>query len=58
MEYIISIPMEDGEDEELCFPDTENMYGFLDLLSESGKDISNIIIPEGGLVVWKLMPTG
>lgn len=50
MDYIISIPIEDGEDEELCFPDTENMYGFLDLLTESGKDISDIIIPEGGLI--------
>ena len=50
MDYIISIPMEDGEDEELCFPDTENMYGFLNMLVEDGKDISEIIIPEGGLV--------
>ena len=50
MDYIISIPMEDGEDEELCFPDTENMYGFLALLVEEGKDIEDIIIPEGGLV--------
>ena len=50
MDYIITIPMEDGEDEQLCFPDTENMYGFLDLLSETGKDISKIIIPEDGLV--------
>jgi hypothetical protein len=50
MDYIISIPIDDGEDEELCFPDTENMYGFLDMLSESGKDISDIIIPAGALI--------
>jgi hypothetical protein len=50
MDYIISIPIDDGEDEEFSFPDTENMYGFLDLLSETGKDISDIIIPEGGLI--------
>jgi len=50
MDYIITIPMEDGEDEQYSFPDTENMYGFLDLLSRDGKDISNIIICEGGLV--------
>ena len=50
MDYIISIPMDDGEDEELCFPDTENMYGFLNMLVEDGKDISEIIIPTEGYV--------
>lgn len=50
MEYIISIPMEDGETEELAFPDTANMYMFLDLLSETADDISDVIIPEGGYV--------
>ena len=49
MDYIIGIPTETG-DEEFSFPDTENMYSFLALLSETGTDISEIIIPEGGLV--------
>ena len=49
--YIISIPLDDesGEFEELGFPDTENMYGFLALLLEDGFDISQIILPEGSL---------
>ena len=50
MNYIITIPMEEEEDEQYWFPDTENMYGFLDLLTQEGKDISNIILPENGLV--------
>ena len=50
MEYIISIPMDDGDEELLAFPDTENMYKFLDLLSETEKDISDIIIPQEGYV--------
>jgi len=51
-EYVISIPLGDepGEFEELGFPDTENMYGFLDLLLEDGFDVSKIILPESSLV--------
>jgi hypothetical protein len=50
MNYIISIPIEEtGEVEQYGFPDTENMYGFLDLLVNDGFDISNIILPEGSL---------
>jgi len=51
-EYVISIPLADepGEFKDLSFPDTENMFNFLDLLVEHGKDISNIILPEGSLV--------
>jgi|TARA_B100000959_G_scaffold215806_1_gene227256 hypothetical protein len=50
MDYIITIPIEDGTEEELAFPDTENMYGFLNMLVEDGKDISEIIIPMEGYV--------
>ena len=50
--YVISIPLdeESGEFQELGFPDTDNMYGFLDLLLEDGFDVSRIILPEGSLV--------
>ncbi len=50
--YVISIPLDDesGEVEELGFPDTENMYGFISLLEEDGFDISKIILPEGSLI--------
>ena len=36
MEYIITMMVEDGEEEMYGFPDTENMYKFLDMLSEDG----------------------
>jgi len=51
-EYVISIPLGDepGEFEEVSFPDTENMYGYLDLLLENGFDVSSIILPESSLV--------
>ena len=51
-EYVISIPLGDepGEFEEVCFPDTENMYRYLDLLLEDGFDVSRIILPESSLV--------
>ena len=51
-EYVISIPLADepGEFQDLGFPDTENMFRFLEMLVEHGKDISNIILPEGSLV--------
>ena len=51
-EYVISIPLGDepGEFLEYCFPDTENMYGYLDLLLENGFDVSSIILPESSLV--------
>jgi hypothetical protein len=51
-EYVISLPLGDepGEFEEVSFPDTENMYGFLDLLLEDGFDVSKIILPESSLV--------
>jgi len=51
-EYVISLPLGDepGEFQELSFPDTENMYGFLDLLLEDGFDVSSIILPERSLV--------
>ena len=50
--YMISIPLDDepGEYETLGFPDLDNMYGFLSLLSENGLDVSRIILPEGSLV--------
>ena len=50
--YVISIPLDDepGEFQECGFPDTENMYGFLDFLSNDGFDVSRIILPEGALV--------
>ncbi len=50
--YVISIPLDDepGEFETLGFPDLDNMYGFLNLLSENGLDVSRIILPEGSLV--------
>jgi hypothetical protein len=50
--YVISIPLDDepGEVEELGFPDTENMYGFISLLEENGFDVSKIILPEGSLI--------
>ncbi len=49
--YVISIPLDDepSEFEELGFPDTENMYGFLSLLEEDGFDVSRIILPENSL---------
>ena len=50
--YVISIPLDDepGEFRECGFPDTENMYGFLDFLSNDGFDVSRIILPEDALV--------
>ena len=51
-DYVISIPLDDdpGEYDEVSFPDTENMYGFLNLLLEDGFDVSRIILPEGSLI--------
>ena len=50
--YVISIPLDDESEEfeELGFPDTKNMYGYLDLLLENGFDVSSIILPESSLV--------
>ena len=52
IKYVISIPLDDepGEYETLGFPDLDNMYGFLNLLSEKGLDVSRIILPESSLV--------
>ena len=52
IKYVISIPLDDepGEYESLGFPDLDNMYGFLNLLSEDGLDVSRIILPENSLV--------
>ena len=52
VKYVISIPLDDepGEVEELGFPDTEYMYGFISLLEENGLDVSKIILPEGSLI--------
>ena len=49
--YVISIPLDDepGEYETLSFPDLDNMYGFLNLCSENGLDVSRIILPESSL---------
>ena len=51
-DYVISIPLDDdpGEYDEVSFPDTENMYGFLNLLLEDGFDVSRIILQEGSLI--------
>ena len=52
IKYVISIPLDDepGEYESLGFPDLDNMYGFLNLLSEDGLYVSRIILPENSFV--------
>ena len=50
MEYIIEMMDEDGESEMYGFPDTENMYKFLDMLSEDGICIEDVILPQEGYV--------
>ena len=48
--YVISIPLDEEESEELGFPDLENMFRFMEILLEKGLDIDQIIIPEGSLI--------
>ena len=50
MDYIISMIVDDGEEEEFSFPDTENMYCFLHLLAEDGICIEDVILPQEGYV--------
>ena len=49
-EIKVILPTNKGPIKEVSFPDTENMYGFLDLLLEDGFDVSRIILPESSLV--------
>jgi hypothetical protein len=48
--YVISIPCSDepGETKEIGFPDTENLYNFLDYLQDEF-DISGIVLPKEAL---------
>ena len=48
--YVISIPLDEEESEELGFPDLENMFRFMEILLEKGLHIDQIIIPEGSLI--------
>ncbi len=48
--YVISIPLDEDESEELGFPDLENMFRFMEILLDKGLDIDQIIIPEGSLI--------
>ena len=48
--YVISIPLDEDESEELGFPDLENMFRFVEILLDNGLDIDQIIIPEGSLI--------
>ena len=58
--YTISLPLDDepGEFEEVSFPDTGNMYGFLDLLLEDGKDYENVVRRNCNsyIIVWYVIP--
>ena len=48
--YVISIPLDEDESEELGFPDLENMFRFMEILLNNGLDIDQINIPEGSLI--------
>ena len=48
--YVISIPLDEDEREELGFPDLENMFRFVEILLDNGLEIDQINIPEGSLI--------